>query len=335
MLKKLAVIFYFVFQLIEISVGQDIHLSQFYAADHLLNPARVGDHDGQYRIASNYRNQWRQFGDPITTSLLSADYTYNYYSHAITGGVFFAHDEFSGFNQTTNKILLSAAYIYTYKKNNFRVGIQPGIVLRNTDLSKQTFPNQWNYPQGSFDQSISNQENNMQESIRHFDLNLGVSWSRNFNKFSTNIGMALNHINRPKNTYFVEYTERLRTKKIIHGELDFYINRVLTLSPKILFMSTTNTNQTLIGSNFSYKLPSEKFKEVFIGMFYRHGVNRNVDAYYPVFGFTFNQFDFGVSYDFNISGLSANGSKSTFELSVIYTAPNFKPKFKTLPCERY
>ena len=39
--------------------AQDIHLSQFYTQDHLLNPARVGDHTGDYRISVNYRNQWR------------------------------------------------------------------------------------------------------------------------------------------------------------------------------------------------------------------------------------------------------------------------------------
>lgn len=332
--RKLLLIFCLSFFSIGVS-AQDLHLSQFYANDHLLNPAKVGAHDGQYRIASNYRNQWRQFGRPVNTSIIAADNTFNYYSYNMDGGIMVARDEFGGFNQTTHKVMFSAAYELEYKEHQFRFGIQPGIVFRNTDLSTQTFPVQWNYPDGSFDQGLNHQEANISENITHFDLNVGVMWRKEFEKTNVSAGFALNHINRPKNTYFVEFAERLQTRKVFHAEVDYHVNQDVMISPKVLFMSTTMTNETLIGSTVSFNLPSDNFKRIFAGAFYRHGVDRNFDAFYPVIGFTYNQFDVGFSHDFHTSGVSAHGAKTTFELSIIYTAPNFSPKFITLPCDRY
>ncbi len=65
------IIFSVVFSLC--SIAQDIHLSQFYNSDHLLNPAKVGDFDGDYRIGTNYRNQWREISKPISTYLVAFD----------------------------------------------------------------------------------------------------------------------------------------------------------------------------------------------------------------------------------------------------------------------
>jgi len=43
-----------------------------------------------------------------------------------------------------------------------------------------------------------------------------------------------------------------------------------------------------------------------------------------------------LSYDLNVSQLSAQSNqKTTFELSIIYTAPIFLPKSIAIPCDRY
>lgn len=335
-MKKIYILFFISFIFIATGFAQDLHLSQFYTADHMLNPAKVGAHDGQYRVSANMRNQWRQFGKPINTNVIAADNTFNYYSHSMDGGIMFARDEFSRFGQVVTEIHATAAYEYPIDDHIFRIGIQPGLVLRQTDLSKQTFPEQWNYVEGTFDPSWSNQETNIAPSLAHFDLNMGIMWSNALtDKLNINAGIAFNHLNRPKNTYFNEHTERLKVRTVIHSEVDYQLNDLITISPKLLLMVTTKTNETLIGSNVSYKLSSDKFTRAFAGLYYRHGIIREFDALYPIVGLSYGQFDFGFSYDFNMSEISTLGAKGTYEFSLIYTAPNFKPRFKTLPCERY
>ena len=49
--------------------AQDIHLSQFYASDHLLNPSKMGDFEGDFRITGNYRNQWKQINPPVNKGI--------------------------------------------------------------------------------------------------------------------------------------------------------------------------------------------------------------------------------------------------------------------------
>ena len=316
--------------------AQDIHLSQFYTCDHLLSPAKVGDFEGDYRISGNYRNQWQQISTPYNTYILSFDKAFHYYSHEFDGGIMVAQDEFSGFNTVSSKIVLSAAYGYKYKGHHLRVGIQPGIVFRKTDLSKQTFPVQWDYYNGVFNQSTYNQENTIGISQAYFDLNIGFQWSKKFGKLAPKVGFALNHINRPKDTYFDPLTERLKARKVFYSELDYLISEKITLQPKWMWMWTAKANDMVLGSNLKFQLPNKIISSAFVGAFYRHGISRIFDAAIPTVGCRFKQVDLGFSYDVNISSLSQYVKRSgTFEVSLIYTAPSLKPKFTTLPCDRY
>jgi type IX secretion system PorP/SprF family membrane protein len=319
-----------------VSLAQDIHLSQFYASDHLLSPAKVGDFEGDYRITGNYRNQWRQISDPISTYVISFDKAFHYYSHEIDGGIMVARDEFNGFNMVTTKVLLTAGYGYKFRGHTLRLGIQPGIVFRKTDLTKQTFPVQWDYADGSFNQNVSNQESSISESQYYFDLNIGFQWNKKFGKLEPKVGFAMDHINRPKDTYFSNFIERLRSRKVVHVEVDYLLTEKITLQPKLLWMWTTNANDMVLGTNIRYKLPNKTITSVFAGVYYRHGVKRILDSAIPVVGCRFKRFDAGFSYDVNVSSLSDDVKRrGTFEVSIIYTAPSLKPKFTTLPCDRY
>jgi type IX secretion system PorP/SprF family membrane protein len=317
--------------------AQDIHLSQFYASDHLLNPAKVGDFDGDYRFTANYRNQWRQVDHkPISTYVVSFDKAFHYYSHEIDGGIMVARDEFTGFNLTTTKIVLTGAYAYTMNGHNFRVGIQPGIVFRNSDLGKQTFPKDWSHDEGEFI-SGHDGESSINESIVQFDLNLGVQWSKKFEKATPRLGFAVDHLNMPKDTYFNQVKERLQMRKVFHGELDFALSEKLALEPKLLWMWTAKANDLVVGTNVRYNLANKVIPSVFVGAYYRNGVMRIADAVIPTVGLTYKKFDLGFSYDVNISTLSTDvkSKRGTLEVSLIYTGPSSKPKLKTLPCDRY
>lgn len=326
--------------------SQDIHLSQFYASDHLLNPAKIGDFEGDFRITGNYRNQWKQINPPvnqaITTSIISFDKAFHYYSHEIDAGILIAHDEFGGINFSTNKILLSGAYANTIGGHNFRAGVQTGLVFRNSDLSAQTFPVQWDYPSGSFNTATPNMESALSPSLNYFDFNIGVQWSKQIGKLHPKVGVAFNHLNRPRdsyfaNDYFSESKERLRIRIVEHAEFDYDYSSKLTIQSKFLLMWTAKANDFIFGSNFRYKTGNKVIPAIFGGVFYRNGIETNRDAVYPVIGVNYlKNVDLGFSYDVNISTLSQNvNRKGTFEVSIIYIAPSSKSNKLTIPCERY
>jgi type IX secretion system PorP/SprF family membrane protein len=317
--------------------AQDIHLSQFFASDHLLNPAKIGDFEGDYRFTANYRNQWREIqGKPLSTYIVSFDKAFHYYSHEIDAGIMVARDEFTGLNLATTKILLSAAYGYTTESgHNFRLGIQPGLVFRQTNLSGQTFPSQWDYDQGEFNKPQNN-ENSINPSIMEFDIDLGLQWSKTFGKSVIKIGYAANHLNMPKDSYFNQYKDRLRIRHVTNAQLDFKATEKITLQPKLLWMWTTKANDMVAGTNVKINLANKTLNSISVGAYYRHGVARNADAAIPFLGFGIKKFDLGFSYDVNISTLSTDVKRrSAFEVSLIYTGASSKPKIKTLPCDRY
>lgn len=297
----------------------------------------MGDFEGDYRFTANYRNQWREIqGKPLNTFIVSFDKAFHYYSHEIDAGIMVARDEFTGFNLSTTKILLSGAYGYTTENgHNFRVGIQPGLVFRQSNTKSQTFPSQWEYDKGEFSRP-DNGENNLNPTIMEFDLDLGVQWSKTFGKSTAKIGYAANHLNMPKDSYFNEYKDRLRIRHVTHAELDFKATEKITLQPKLLWMWTSKANDMVIGTNVKYKLPNKTIPSMSLGVYYRAGAARNSDAAIPYLGLTVKKFDLGFSYDVNISTLSTDVKRrSAFEVSLIYTGASSTPKIKTLPCDRY
>ena len=319
--------------------AQDVHLSQFYTADQLLNPARIGAHGGDLRASANYRNQWRQINSsPLKTFVVDVDKLFHFGKHDVVFGGMVIRDQFSGFQTITNKLMAAGSYGYNLFGFKLRGGLQLGFVTNSTDLSIQTYPNQWNYPGGTFDQGLPNGEQNLRPSQNYLDVNSGFTIAKKINGIDFETGFSFNHLNRPKDTYFDKFTQRRKVRGVFHGTAIVPINALWKLEPKIQWMWTNKANDFLFGSLGRYKtdFKAVPITSVFGGLMYRHGVNRTVDAIYPVVGCVVKEFEIGASYDINVSSLSDGVRRlKSFELSVIYTIPSSAVKYKILPCERY
>ena len=334
-MRKLALLISTLF-LVSTGSAQDIHLTQFYTNQENLNPAMVGMYEGAYRAVGNYRHQWPEINRAITTGMVGFDKKFFFFKDEIDAGILIANDNYSGFALNTTKIFLTAAYKKVFKGHEVRAGIQLGAVIKSTDLSSQTFPDQWAYQDGIFDPTIYNGEDNLQGNQAFFDMNLGAAWSYKFKKFTPTVGFSVFHITRPKDTYFTTETERLRTRQSVQVLVDVPINESFSVEPKFMYMWTTRVSDMMFGGNVKYHIKNAMIKNVYMGILYRGGFGRNSDAVAPVAGFHISNFDIGLSYDLNVSQLSAQSNqKTTFELSIIYTAPIFLPKSLAIPCDRY
>lgn len=338
-LKVLAAGFIFQFScLFSSSVSaQDIHLTQFYTNQQNLNPATAGMYDGAYRAVGNYRHQWPEIDKAITTGFIGFDKKFFFYNDEIDAGILIANDNYAGFALNTTKIFVTASYKKMIKRHEVRAGIQMGGVFKSTDLTVQTFPDQWDYQQGFFDPNIDPGEDGLRASQSFFDMNMGFAWAYKFKKFTPTVGFSIFHITRPKDTYFTTQTERLRTRQLVHITVDVPINKTFSAEPKLLYMWTTKVQDMVIGSMVKYHFEEKSMvKNVYLGLLYRGGFGRNSDAVAPVIGGHIKNFDIGLSYDINVSNLSAQSNqKTTFELSIVYTAPLYAPKSLSVPCDRY
>lgn len=330
--------------------AQDIHLSQFYNQDHLLNPSKIGDYDGDFRLTANYRNQWRQLNkQPISTYLLSFDHVFFIKNHQFSAGLMVSSDRFQGeeisyitgnsfsYVVNSNRLLLGLSYSYIWRKHIFKGGVQTGMNMSSSDPSTQTFPNQWDYQSGDFNSKTPNIESQIKPSQNYWDLNMGVSWTKKFINVTPKVGFSINHINRPKDSYFKNNKERLRARKVFFTEFNIPLSSKLILQPKLLMMWTAKANDLILGSNLMIQTSNKMLTYYYLGAHYRHGVSRVFDALIPTFGFQFKKYSVGFSYDVNVSSLSSGtGSrKGTFEFSLMYTGASTIPKKVLLPCDRY
>lgn len=316
--------------------AQDVHLTQWYTNQQNLNPGMVGMYDGAYRAVGNYRHQWPEINKAITTGMLGFDKKFFFFKDEIDAGILIVNDNYAPFALNSFKIYLTGAYKKVIKGHEVRAGIQLGAVVKSTDLSTQTFPDQWVYQNGIFDPNVYNGEDNIQASQAYFDMNLGFVWSYKFKKFKPTVGFSIFHVTRPKDTYFTTQAERLRTRQSVHAMVDVPINKTFSAEPQFLYMWTTKVSDMVLGGNVKYHFQKSMVKHVYLGVLYRGGFGRNSDAVAPVIGASIKNFDVGLSYDINVSKLSAQSSqKTTFELSLVYTAPLFTPKSLAIPCDRY
>ena len=143
------------FQLI---IAQDIHFSQFNNSPLNLNPALIGDFNGEFRFVGNQRTQWSSVTAPYTTFSISAD-AKQVFDSPIGAGFSIYNDETGDSDFRTTQIGLGGSYMIYLKDSSqtLTFGLQPVFVQRSINYNKLQFDNQYNG--AVFDANLSNGEN--------------------------------------------------------------------------------------------------------------------------------------------------------------------------------
>ncbi len=303
--------------------AQDIHFSQYRNSPLNLNPAYAGGFFGDWRIATNYRNQWAAVLDkPITTVGISFDKPFYVGKNRIGLGVNLVSDQAGDLGYKSNKIAVTAAYHMLVGDQELRFGLQAAYVIRSIGKNL-SFPNGFNRVTGEFDPEIS-QDAIVKDNSSYLDVNFGVVYSLNFDKFRPEIGLAGFHLNGPKETFFAD-AAKIDTKIAANLSLKTYLSRNFYIDPNFVLMTQAKANNLITGINLGSRFdPGTSFvSNVFGGFAVRNGFSENPDAVILLTGIGLGDFLVGASYDVNIStlktGVSGNG---TYEFSLIYTAPS-------------
>ncbi|HEY4799104.1 MAG TPA: PorP/SprF family type IX secretion system membrane protein [Bacteroidia bacterium] len=317
-----------------IAFAQDIHFSQYYFSPIELNPANTGNYEGDWRFVNNYRSQWKNIIKPYNTLAVGFDKPIYFYNEKFSAGFQFINDK-SGGSLKVNEFLFSGAYHKSLNGHNLHGGLQAGYVRKRIDLSDLTFPDQLNWDNGTFDNSLPNHETGLNTSLGFLDMNFGLGWNKKFKKLEPTVGFSLFHFNYPKESFFGQ-TNRLKPRKVFTAEVTYSLSGKVALIPRWLIVGETKASEMLLGTNIRYKLDAVSVPFVFVGASYRDGFKNNTDAAIVTSGLRYKNFDVGISYDLNISSLHvATNYRGAFEIAIIYTAPNTRLTKIQIPCERY
>jgi type IX secretion system PorP/SprF family membrane protein len=316
--------------------AQDIHFSQFKSTPLFINPANTGNSASDIRFSNDYRNQWRSIDYPYNTLMAAFDTRISFLGRRAGIGAILVHDQSSGNYLNADKFFLSVSHSFFYKNNQFVVGLQPGYVLKRYNNSNITFGNQFDPNSHNYDPNLPSNENNLNEKLNYFDLNLGLLWQARIKTFVPMAGISINHINRPTESFYADNSEKpLPLKYTVHGSIFIPLTEKYSVEPQALFGYTKGSKEFIIGALANYYTGLEKLglSRVYgIGSFRSNPV-RNFDAMILGAGAEILGFDVCFTYDINVSSLrKASKFQGASEISLVYTTNRKKNSHKAEPC---
>jgi type IX secretion system PorP/SprF family membrane protein len=330
------IVIFAVFALIShASQAQDPQFSQYYNAPLYLNPAFTGTGEHS-RIGANYRNQWTGTTSPYITYSVFADH--NFEPKKIGLGVLLKKDRQASGNLTaTDASILGSYRLDISHKLTFRPGLQASFVTKDANYNSFTFGDQYD-DNGLTGVGSADYINNKSRRFSYLDFSAGgLLYSKSFW-----LGAAVNHLNRPKQS-FTHDNFHLAPKISVHGGYKFFLEKQRfngatvqrSIIPTFNYRHQGNYDQLDLGV---YAL----YDPVMFGVWYR-GIP--LKHYSPAFGnnealvfmagLHYNGLSIGYSYDITISKLSASGG--SHEISVIYewAHPYRKRIGRPLPCPKF
>ena len=310
-----------VFLLSVSAFAQDAHFSQYFSSALYTNPALTGQINGNFRVGGNYRTQWNAFGDAFTSASVSADTRLDNgfgvgvaVTDLITGDV----------NYSNVNFVLSGSYdlaARTKSTNHLVFGLQLGFINRSINDGNVTVPDQ--YVPGFGKVNPVNEDFASLNSTTP-DANFGVLWfnGKSALKFTPFAGAAIFHLIPVDDSF--NQDEKLPMRFQVHGGVRYRTSSAIDITPHASIMYQGGAYNGLIGANVSYGLIDTKVR-LEGGLAYRLN-----DAIVPYVGVIYEDFQFGASFDTNLSSLSNIGrTKSSLEFSLIYInrANKFQQKY--------
>lgn len=334
----------FLVAIILIAIGtkvysQDVHFSQRLASNQQRNSAFANNFDGLWSGMTVYRQQWNSVGIPFTTSAVF--FTRQFYSNIpnlkFFGGLSYYHDQSGDGRLALDQFNLNTGVHYLLGKDAITIAISNSFALKSFNPSQLTFPGQYDRSIGGFNKKLNNGENFAQENIGYYDLAWGARWDRDLNKgWKLTTGISLLHIFEPQETFFDAENNKSRGYGIqLQATKD--LSGAMQLLPSLSFYRSNGASETVLGTDLRFQTaslgPVEQLQPF---LYLRTGPDRLNDALIIGSYAGFGNFQFGLSYDINISELEvASNHQGGFEISLIYIAKEPKLSTKRIPCVRY
>lgn len=300
--------------------GQDLHFSQFFNSPLTTNPANTGFiPDADYRIGANYRNQWSSVMTvPYKTISIFGDAQVlrNKLENGWLGvGALLLSDKAGSGSLTSTKVYGSVAYHQMLGLSSLlSAGFNLGWANKRIDQTKLKYPDQFDGK--FFDSNLPTSVILTNNNVSYLDVQAGMNYAYfPSENVYINAGYSIQHVNRPRETFFDDNTNngRIPFRHTAFLNAILKVNDRVIVNPNAYFSTQARSSELVFGINGNYNLSESGEKQLLAGIYYRLG-----DALAPMLGFELNNIQFTFSYDVTLSSLSKfNGYRGASELSII------------------
>lgn len=303
--------------------SQDLHFSQFNEMPLLRNPSLAGNFNGQVRALAAYRNQWASVSVPYKTLAVATEFKLvggqcidNNFS--LSGGVQYVRDEAGDSKLTRNMYLLSLTARKQLNENLYAsAGFCGGPVTSSFNFMGLKWSDQ--YQNGQYLPTNPTQQPVPSNGRNYFDLGWGVGLGSNAEYVQWYAAYGRYHDNKPRIGFGTDYTSLtiLPVRQSINAGIGLRTNETEVLNIYSDFMWQASQNQFVAGVSYRWEWMNETGMNddgmsFSAGAFYRLN-----DAIVPVINLQMRRFTAGLSYDVNVSKLSASSRyQGGFELTL-------------------
>lgn len=335
-MKKLKIIFIILSAILtgDRIAAQDPSFSQFFSSPLNVNPALTGNINGKWRVISNLRRQWTGPASPYTTGTISAEDKIfqnspdNYddnntriaiggmmmYDEAMTGAL---KSNYASFNVSGNVRLGSGN---DYARNiseevEHRLGVGLGIIYGNKrlDQSKLNFADQ--FTGSGFDTNLPTGESALSNMKPYLSASAGILYSYNSTNTIVDLGVAAFHFNKPKQTFLSDPNQFLATRYVVHANFETFLSEMVFLNSNGTYQYQSGASYFSIGGALGYYVLTSDEKDMIINAGLWYWSNNAVS---PYLGFSYGNYQIGLTYDITISKLTQGSRKApTFELCLV------------------
>ena len=302
-----------------------------------MNPAFVGYHENDWNLYNRFNSRYVVFQNALHNVWLSGDYQIYFKQNKLSLGGSVTHEQLSTGPVTENQLEIYLAYHKVYRRNTFRIGIQPGLFFRGVVFNELTFPDQYSRDFGQFVNNTSTNENIGNETTNAFNINAGLLWTHNFKKFYSDIGVGIFKLNKPDLSFSTQ-NYYLPTTIDFHIRINYPVRDKNIIIPFVNYQLTENVQEFIIGSSYSYLLRKNSIviKSITIGNYLMFRSNNYPNYYNIQIGTKLHKLDINFAY---VVAFAANNkipnNYNHFEISVVLNG--FRPNIEKyhIPCEIY
>lgn len=305
--------------------AQDPHFSQFFMAPESVNPALMGTMlESGWKVMSNYRQQWGNFGTPFNTFTVGAGaeiYNKKGSGNNLYGSIQLMKDEsMSGAFKTTYITTGLSDFQNLNENNRIGIGFNLSYGERAIDYSQLNFGEQ--FTNGGFNSDLSSGETFLGTMKSFLSLSTGLMYSYQTDYFKLDAGLAVFNLNKPKQTFLDDPKQSLQSRLAINVNLEYALSDQIILNMNTVFQSQSMVSYLNTGGSVGFDLSGGTRDNVlYTGLWYRVG-----DALIPFLGLHYDNTFIGFSYDVAASNqLTGSVNPSSYEFSLIFSKRRTNP----------
>lgn len=290
-----------------------------------ISPALAGKTDNKWQVNSLYRNQSFGPGINYNTKLVSLDGRVfdnndnNNSNYLGLGGMFMSEIAMEGIYKKTFFSLSSAYHITLdkYEGHNHSLTSGLGLVYNNTNIDYAGLNTGDQLSLLGFNKDLPTGETTLLQIPSTIAANAGLMYSYNSERDAIDIGVAGYKFYKNENSVFSNSAQAIKPRYDIYFNYSKMLDYRLLLFLKNYYQIQDGNSYFIGGGHLEYSFNEyfQDFQESLnIGLYYRLN-----NALIPYIGFSYDQLQFALSYDINVTKMkSASVVPRAFELSFIF-----------------